>query len=135
MMERRLIDTNLIVRHLVQDHEAQGRIASKLFEACDHDKVRLVVIPAVIEECVFVLESFYEQPRGEIARVLGQLFTSPGIEVTDRTLAIDALNRYGKSKLHFVDCMLAATAAAEGLSIARFDNGFKKFSDVTVNLS
>ena len=53
MTKRRLIDTNLIVRHLVQDHEKQARIAGKLFEACDRGEIILVILPAVLAECVF----------------------------------------------------------------------------------
>jgi predicted nucleic acid-binding protein len=56
--KRRLVDTNLIVRYLVQDHERHAKAARKLFEACDRGEVVMVVLPAVLAECVFVLESF-----------------------------------------------------------------------------
>jgi predicted nucleic acid-binding protein len=36
--------------------------------------------------------------------------------------------------MHFVDCAIAATAAAHGLPVATFDSGFKKFPDITVDL-
>jgi predicted nucleic acid-binding protein len=61
--KRRLIDTKLIVRYLVQDHEKHGKTAEKLFDACDRGELILVVLPAVLAECVFVLDSFYGRPR------------------------------------------------------------------------
>jgi len=134
MSQRRLIDTNLIVRHLVQDHERHAKAAGKLFDACDRGEIRLVVLPMVVAECVFVLESFYKHARRDIARALSSLVSSPGIELDDLTVHLDALERYCRSQLHFVDCTLAATAAARGLSVATFDSDFKKFSDVTVDL-
>jgi predicted nucleic-acid-binding protein len=129
--KRRLVDTNLIVRYLVQDHEKHSKAAGKLFDACDRGDVVIVVLPAVLAECVFVLESFYEHPRGDIASVLGRLISSPGVEI-DTAIHLDALDRYRKTKVHFVDCLIAATAATEHLPVASFDQDFRKFTDVRV---
>jgi len=130
--KRRLVDTNLIVRYLVQDHEKHAKAAGKLFDACDRGDVVIVVLPAVLAECVFVLESFYEHPRGHISSALGRLISSPGVEIRGAAIHLDALERYRKTKVHFVDCLLAATAAAEDTPVATFDQGFRKFADVRV---
>jgi len=129
--KRRLVDTNLIVRYLVQDHEKHAKAAGKLFEACDRGNVVIVVLPAVLAECVFVLESFYEHPRGDIASALGRLISSPGVEI-DAAIHLDALDRYRKTTVHFVDCLIAATAATENIPVASFDRDFRKFTDVRV---
>lgn len=135
MIKRRLVDTNLIIRHLVQDHPKHSQIASKLFEACDRGDLTLVVISAVLAECVFVLDSFYEHPRREIAEVLRDLVSSPGVEIEKPPIHLDALKRYGDSKVHFVDCLTAAHAAADDVPVATFDSDFRKFSDVRVENS
>ena len=132
MSKRRLVDTNLIVRYLVQDHEKHAKAAGKLFDACDRGDVVIVVLPAVLAECVFVLESFYEHPRGGISSALGRLISSPGVEIGGATIHLDALERYRKTKVHFVDCLLAATAAAEDTPVATFDQDFRKFADVRI---
>jgi predicted nucleic acid-binding protein len=129
--KRRLVDTNLIVRYLVQGHEKHAKAAGKLFDACDRGDVVIVVLPAVLAECVFVLESFYEHPRGDIASALGRLISSPGVEI-DAAIHLDALDRYRKTKVHFVDCLIAATAATEDMPVASFDQDFRKFTDVRV---
>ena len=117
MSERRLVDTNLIVRYLVQDHEKHAKAAGRVFDACDRGEVVIVVLPAVLAECVFVLESFYKHPRGDIASALGRLISSPGVEISCATIHLEALDRYRKTKVHFVDCMVAATAAAENMPL------------------
>ena len=132
MSKRRLVDTNLIVRYLVQDHERHAKAAVKLFDACDRGDVVIVVLPAVLAESVFVLESFYEHPRGDIASALGRLISSPGVEISGAAIHLDALDRYRRTKIHFVDCMIAATAAAEDTPIASFDQDFRKFTDVRI---
>jgi uncharacterized protein len=135
MSKRRLVDTNLIVRYLVQDHEQYSAIATRIFDSCARGELTLVVLPTVVGECVFVLESFYKHPRAEIARILGDLISSRGIELADLDCHLDALMRYGAGKLHFVDCLIAATAAIVAVPIATLDREFRKFSDVQIDLN
>ncbi len=134
MSKRRLVDTNLIVRYLVQDHEKHAKAAGRLFDACDRGDVVIVVLPAVLAECVFVLESFYEHPRGDIASALGRLISSPCVEIDGAAIHLDALDRYRKTKVHLVDCLIAATAATENMPVASFDQDFRKFTDVRVEI-
>ena len=132
MSKRKLVDTNLIVRYLVQDHEKHAKAAGRLFDACDRGDVVVVVLPTVLAECVFVLESFYGHPRGDIAAVLGKLISSPGVENRRRSPQLDALDRYRRTNIHFVDCLIAASAVAENRLVASFDQDFRKFTDVRV---
>lgn len=132
MSKRRLVDSNLIVRYLVQDHERHAKVAGKLFDACDRGDLVVVLLPAVLAECLFVLESFYGHPRAGIAAALARLISSPGVEISGAAVHLDALDRYQKTKVHFVDCLIAATAAAEDTPVASFDRDFRKFIDVRV---
>ena len=134
MSERRLIDTNLIVRHLVQDNKEHAKVAARLFGACDRGEITLVVLPEVLAESIFVLESFYKKTRADIGEALGTLVGSPGIELTELAIHLDALERYRNGKMHFVDCVVAATAVRRSLSVATFDAGFKKLPNVTVDV-
>ena len=129
---RRLVDTNLIVRYLVQDHEKHAKAAGKLFDECDRGDVVIVMLPAVLAECVFVLESFYEHSRGDITSAFGRLISSPGVEIDGAVIHLDALDRYRETKVHFVDCLIAAAAATENMPVASFDQDFRKFTDVRV---
>ena len=132
MSERRFVDTNLIVRYLVQDHEKHAKAAGRLFDACDRGDLVIVVLPVVLAECVFVLDSFYGHARGDIASALSRLISSPGVEISGAAIHLDALDRYGKTKAHFVDCLIAATATTEDVAVATFDQDFRKFNDVRV---
>jgi predicted nucleic-acid-binding protein len=132
--KRRLVDTNLIVRYLVQDNEKHAKAAERLFDACDRGDVVIMLLPVVLGECVFVLESFYGHARGDIALALGRLISSPGVEIGGVAIHLDALDRYRKTKVHFVDCLIAATAATEDMSVASFDQDFRKFNDVRVEI-
>ena len=132
MSKRWLVDTNLIVRYLVQDHEKHAKAAGKLFDACDRGELVIVVLPVVLAECVFVLESFYKHARADIASALRRLISSPGVEISDVTVHLDALQRYTETRVHFVDCLIAAEAVANKMPVSSFDQDFRKFVDVRV---
>ena len=128
MKRRGLIDTNLIIRFLTQDQKQQAAIAAKMFGACERDELQLVLLPAVLAECVFVLESFYQYPRNLIADTLKILITAPGTEIQNEAQQIQALEFYAATKLHFVDCMLAATSLAINLPLITFDRKLQKLT-------
>lgn len=136
MNDRIVVDTNLIVRYLVQDNEKQARAAGRIFGTCDRGELAIVVLPAVLAECVFVLESFYGHARLAIASALTTLISSPGVEIaplaTHLDAFLDALDRYRRTNVHFVDCLIAATASAADIPVASFDREFRKFADVRV---
>ena len=128
--KRTLVDTNLIVRYLVQDHKKHARIAGRLFDACDRGEAIVMLLPAVLAECVFVLDSFYEHPRADIASALSRFISCPGVEIDAVAVQLDALVRFKSTRVHFVDCLIAATAVANDLPVASFDQDFRKFGDV-----
>lgn len=46
-------------------------------------------------------------------------------------LVNDALERFKKHKVDFIDCLLAAYAAKTGHTISPFDKDLRKFKDIT----
>jgi predicted nucleic acid-binding protein len=54
------------------------------------------------------------------------------MEIRDAGIHLDALERFGSTKVHFVDCLIAASAVAEEIPVATFDRDFHKFRDVRV---
>ena len=134
MIRRRVLDTNFVIRVLVRDNEKQVKIAEKLFDACERGEAALIMLPIVLAECVFVLESFYGRSRGDIIAALQGFIIAPGIEMADVGLYSDALRRYGLTNLHFVDCVIAAFAAEKNVPVSSFDAGFRSQKDVKVEL-
>ncbi len=135
MTDRRLIDTNIIIRHLTQDFPAHAAIAGKLFEASDRGELMLIILPEVLAESVYVLESFYKQSRIQIASALEILLTGVGVVIEDLKVHLNALRRYSGNSLHFIDCILAASGEASGCSIASFDAGLKKVRGLKIDVS
>jgi len=71
-----------------------------------------------LKKCAAVLRPC-KHPRADIAAALSTLISSPGVEISEAAIHLDALDRYRKTKVHFVDCLLAAAAKTgeQGISM------------------
>ncbi len=122
-----LVDTNVLVRFLVGDDPAKAARARALMTRVDQGQESIVITEEVLTECVWVLESFYEVPRHEIAQRLAALLAYRGIQ--NPAASLSALGVFAKSNLDFVDCMLVARSQRDRLPVYSFDEAdFKKFA-------
>lgn len=116
------LDTNVLVRFLVQDDAAQGRAAAAVMQALSADAPGFVC-REVLLELVWVLERAYRLPRAEIAAALTGLLEAREIEVETPERAGRALDRYGRGGPGFADQMILLAAEAEGRRLVSFDRG------------
>ena len=113
-----LLDTNILIRHLTGDPPAQAKRATAYLGA-DHE---LILPDLVLAEMVYVLESFYEVPRADIARMARALLALPSIAVADHDLLLRAVEIYEVLRLDFAEAYLAALAELSGVNrVASFD--------------
>jgi predicted nucleic-acid-binding protein len=117
------VDTNVLIRHLTGDPPAQARKAT----AALRDAEQLLVTDVVFAECVFVLESFYEAPRAQVATTMRALLAMPTVRVADQPVLLRSLELYEQDRLHFAEAQLVAVAEASGIGrVLSFDKGLKR---------
>lgn len=71
------LDTNVLVRFLVQDDNKQVKVVNQLFEKAEIEKKNLYVTQLVVLELIWVLESVYKVPRNAILHSLNELLSMP----------------------------------------------------------
>jgi predicted nucleic-acid-binding protein len=107
------LDTNVLVRYVVQDDPAQSAAATRLIEnftAADAGFVSMIVVV----ETVWVLQSSYKADRPEIARVLETLLRSRELVVEHAELVWQALRIFTQSGADFADCLIQRCGHAAG---------------------
>ena len=124
---RALVDTNILIRHLTGDPPAQAKRATAYLGA-GHE---LILPDLVLAEMVYVLESFYEVPRPDIARMARALLALPSIAVADHDLLLRAVEIYEVLRLDFAEAYLAALAELSGVNrVASFDRQIDRVQGV-----
>jgi len=108
------IDTNVLVRHIVQDDQKQAALAQELIEErCSPvDQARLPLV--VLCELVWVLGSAYGYSRKQIALALRQVLVTDCFEVERRDLAWAALQDYAAGGADYADRIIARLNCAHG---------------------
>jgi predicted nucleic acid-binding protein len=129
-MERQLVNTNVLARFFTGEPPEMAIKARRLVERADHGEIVLVVLPVIVAELVYTLESFYGMARKEVAAKLLSFLQSRGIEVVESERIADALTRCRDRNAHFADAYLAAAAVELENPVASFDRDFDKFKDV-----
>lgn len=133
-MTRYLIDTNILVRFLVNDDADQFAQVVQLFQQAADGLCEIVITDVLIAETAWVVTSpkLYALDRSDVADKLTAFTVQPGIRCQNSPALLDALRRFKDTRCGFFDCYLAALAAASGDAVASFDKDIRKFKDVTI---
>lgn len=115
------IDTNVVVRLVVQDDEAQARRAEDVFrKALGADGVRMT--PLVLAETVWVLRSGYKFERSKVVEVLQWLLAIEGLTVESDSEVRAALAAFETGPADFADYLILESArTARGIPLWTFD--------------
>lgn len=117
-MKAKLIDTNIIIRYLVEDREdKQHAKIFELFERIELKAEHIYIDNLVIFESYFVLTSCYSIPANEVIEKLLSIIAFSGIEMESKTLIQSALTRIGEKHIDLVDAYLIELAINKNMQI------------------
>lgn len=121
------VDTNILVRHLTGDPPEMAARATAYLEA-DH---ALLLTDLIAAETVYVLESFYEAPRDQVAEAIRSLVAFESMVSVDPALLLRAAEVYETDRIDFAEAYLVACAESTGVAvIASFDRSLDRVSSV-----
>ncbi len=91
----------------------------------------LLLTDLVLAETVFVLESFYEVERVELASAMRSLLAMESVVVLNASLLLRALEVYELDRLDFAEAYLVACAEMSGVdAVASFDRSIDRVATV-----
>ncbi len=126
------LDTNVLVRYIMQDDAEQAAKASKLIESLSPDEPGFVTLVSVIE-LVWVLSSCFDLTREQIAQALDALLRAKQLVVDQADQVMRALRTYGSSSADFADCLIERTASSAGCAkTMTFDVAASKQAGMTL---
>jgi predicted nucleic-acid-binding protein len=120
------LDTNLLVRYILQDEPRQAATAARELEAVAGRGEIILLQPVVLAELVWVLARSYRFTRPDIAQVLERVLRAAQFEVADRATVCQAFGDYCRGLGDFADCYIGrANQAASADTTLTFDKGLK----------
>ena len=124
------LDTNVLVRFLTQDDDAQFQVAADLIEGCTRD-VPGYVCREVMIELVWVLERAYKYSCEEIADALLSIVTASQLSVENAQDIASIVNLYRDEGYDFADLMIRQAALrTESRILKTFDQKLARLDGV-----
>jgi predicted nucleic-acid-binding protein len=124
------LDTNVLVRLLVQDDAVQTAAVVKLLQTTS---LPLYVPVTVMQELEWVLRSRYRFAKAQVVDALTKLLSTQELQFDQESELEIALHDYQNSTADFSDCMHSALAYAAGYApLLSFDKNASKLSGVAL---
>ena len=99
------LDTNVLVRYLTKDDEAQWKLAVEIINNAESCFISNIVLC----EMVWVLKGKpYKYPQSEILKIIELLLQSSKLEFVNRTVIYQALKLNKLGKADFADYLIGA---------------------------
>jgi predicted nucleic acid-binding protein len=128
------IDSNIILRAATNDPVDHSPRAQAYLAGLAHPGQQdATLTEGVLVETVLVLSSprLYNLPRAQIAQLLTDIVSLPGLTLPNRDVFLDALAIYGAHNVDFVDALNAAHSFKTSGVIVSFDKDYSKIPGAT----
>lgn len=123
------LDTNILVRFIVQDDAAQFAAAKQLISRCVADGSTLFVPVTVALELEWVLRSSFGLDKRDVLQTFSGLLSSRELSFESERAVEVALQLFRQSSADFADCLHVALAAQGGEQpLWTLDKGAAKIS-------
>ncbi len=120
------LDTNALVRLVIEDDAEQAAMVQQLVLFAEKKSIAILILPEVLLETVWVLESVYNCKRSEISEFLQALIATATFSMPDEAVIRIVVRQYQKG-FDFADVLITSQAKKEK-ALALFSFG-KSLSD------
>lgn len=126
------LDTNVLVRYIMQDDPKQSRKATILIESLNDDHPGFISVASILE-LYWVLTSCYDLTNDQFKQTLDLLLRTRQIIVDRADQVLRASRAFETGKADFADCLIERTASSVGCEkIFTFDVNAAKYAGMTL---
>jgi len=126
------LDTNVLVRYIMQDDARQASLATRLIESLSAESPGFVPLVSVVE-LGWVLSSAYELGRNQLVAAIEGLLRTKELVVERAEIVWKALRLVQGTNADLADCLISCSAAAAGCpKTMTLDRGAAKSGGMTL---
>jgi len=126
------LDTNVLVRFIMQDDDIHSPKANTLIEGLEPDNPGFITLVSIIE-LNWVLSACYDLKREQVALAIEGIMRCKVFIVERADQVLRALRVFNKGKADFADCLIERIASSAGCSqTMTFDTGAAKYVGMTL---
>ena len=107
------LDTNVLVRYIMQDDPKQAKLATKLIESLNEELPGFISLVSVVE-LSWVLESAFELSRRQIVEAFQNLMSVDAFKIERVSVVAGAIRAYAEGKADFADYLIERSSVQAG---------------------
>ncbi|MGA1839398.1 MAG: PIN domain-containing protein [bacterium] len=123
----KFVDTNIFIRLLTNDDPEKAKRCEELFKAAKKNEEELYTSELVIAEIVWVLESYYDLPKGEVKEKVEKILNTHNLFCPNKDILYESLMNYFLKNIDFIDALMKRKNI---LKIFLYDSDFDKISSL-----
>ena len=125
------LETNILLRHLLQDHPDHSPRATRYLERIEQGNLRVRSTDSVVFETVFTLQRQYKLPKASVRELVWPIIELSGIVLPGKQRLRAVFDLYVERNISFIDAYHAVLMQHLGLSeIVSFDGDFDRLPGV-----
>ena len=128
-MKNLYIDANVLVSFLTRRIESQYVEARGLFVKAREEGAKIVLIPEIIIETAYVLETHYQVSRKDIHESLKELLENTIVKVINGHIILQALEFFDTVSVDLPDIYLYLVARDDDAEVFSFDKDLEKLKN------
>lgn len=130
-MPAQFIDTNILLRHILQDDPEQSPRATAFLERVERGEVQVQTLETVVFETVFTLERRFKRKKPEVRDAVLPLVMMAAVRLPDKRLLAEVFDTYIDANVSIVDAYHAVMMRRLGIGeIVTFDRDFERFPGI-----
>ncbi len=130
-MKSKIIDTNVIVRYLIENPTtipAKFKEVFAFFARVEKGDTTVELAELVLFETFFVLTKLYKVPQREAAEKLSEIVAFKGVQMIDKALMLSCLKILQDKKIDLVDAYILAYAKKKGIrDVYSYDSDLSRY--------
>ena len=127
------LDTNAVLRLLLNDESGQNAVVRNELEAAASAGMDIVVNDVVLAETMWTLTRAYGTGKPELVSAIRAVMGTSGLRFENTANVSRALDIFEKSKADFADCLIVAKNAAMGcVATLTFDKAMRTLPGVKI---
>lgn len=126
------LDTNVLVRYVVQDDPTQSPKATALVESLSEANPGFITLVALVE-LIWIIQGAYQASKDETIAVLEKLLRVKTFVVENAEVVFKAMHSYSNSNADFADCLIEQSAHKAGCTeTVTFDSNAAKTAGISL---
>jgi predicted nucleic-acid-binding protein len=126
------LDTNVLVRYIMQDDAKQAPQATRFVESLSAEAPGYLPLVAVVE-LAWVLSSAYDLDRAQLVEVFEGVLRTKELVIERAEVVWKALRAFQSANADFADCLITHSAASAGCDkTMTFDRAAAKSGGMTL---